>query len=154
MMTIMSRLQPAVGVHDHLQGYRDAELALVMYGDYECAYSARAHLTVKSVQQQLRHRLLFVFRYFPLRTLHAHAEIAAETAEASAAQGKFWQMHDKLFENQHALEPEHLLSYACVLGLDSKRIASELAKACRCHCCCRARASSRSRSCSPPVRAR
>src|SRR2546428_5301151 len=71
-------------------------------------------------------RLRFVYRNFPLRESHPHAERAAEAAEAAGAQGKFWQMHDLLFENQDALEDEDLLAYASALGLDLRRFALEL----------------------------
>src|SRR5205807_3256072 len=72
-------------------------------------------------------RLRFVFRNFPLTELHLHAEHAAEAAEAAGAQGKFWEMHDRLFERQFALEDDHLIEYAQELGLDAARLERELA---------------------------
>jgi protein-disulfide isomerase len=83
---------------------------------------------VKAVQKRLGSRLRFVFRNFPLNNAHPHAQAAAEAAEAAGAQGKFWEMHDVIFENQDALETDDLLGYAKDLGLDVDRLASELAR--------------------------
>lgn len=89
---------------DHMQGDQSAECTLVEYGDYECPYCARAHPIVKRLQRHFGKRLRFVFRNFPLSQLHPHAESAAETAEFAADKGKFWEMHDLLFENQSRLD--------------------------------------------------
>ena len=116
---------PAAG-RDHVQGPTDAPITLLEYGDYECPYCGEAHPIVKAVQDRLGNRLCFAFRHFPLLMVHPHAEHAAELAEAAAAQGKFWQMHDRLFENQEALEDEDLAEYAATLGLDAKRLMGEV----------------------------
>src|SRR5207237_3668941 len=87
-----------VGERDHAQGPADAPVTLVEYGDYECPHCGRAYPIVKQLRQRLGRRLRFVFRNFPLRESHPHAEHAAEAAEAAGAQGKFWEMHDRLFE--------------------------------------------------------
>jgi protein-disulfide isomerase len=115
-----------VGPRDHAQGPATAAVTLVEYGDYECPHCARAYPIVKAIQDRMGDRLKFVFRNFPLRQVHPHAEDAAEAAEAAAAPGKFWEMHDQLFENQTALELEDLVSYAADLGLDPLRVAAEL----------------------------
>lgn len=111
---------------DHIQGPIDAPLALVEYGDYQCPYCGEAYPIIKEIQQKLGDRLCFAFRNFPLVNAHAHAEHAAEAAEAAGAQGKFWEMHDLLFENQGALEDENLAQYALELGLDARRLLSEV----------------------------
>ncbi len=123
-----TRLAVPVGPHDHMQGPKMAPLTLVEYGDYECPYSARAHLAVRAVQHRLGKQLRFVYRNFPLRTIHPHAELAAEVAEAAARDGedRFWEMHDTLYENQHALEPHDLIHYAIAIGLDPDRVTNEL----------------------------
>jgi protein-disulfide isomerase len=72
-------------------------------------------------------RLRFVYRNFPLRESHPHAQHAAEAAEAAGAQGRFWEMHDRLFERQFALDDEYLIEYAGDLGLDVGRFRKELA---------------------------
>jgi protein-disulfide isomerase len=120
-------LAPPVGARDHAQGPSDAPLTLVEYGDFECPHCGRAHLIVKAVQKHFGKRLRFVFRHFPLSTMHPHAERAAKAAEAAAAQGRFWEMHDELFEHQDALEDDHLREYAKAIGLDRARFDRELA---------------------------
>ena len=96
----MSKLRVPVGAEDHAQGNAKARCVLVEYGDYECPHCGRAHPIVKRLQRHFGEDLLFVFRNFPLTQAHPHAERAAETAEFAAPKGKFWQMHDLLFENQ------------------------------------------------------
>jgi protein-disulfide isomerase len=123
----MSALFPPVTEQDHRAGPEDAPVTLVEYGDYECPYCGMAYPIVKSIQARLGDKLRFVFRNFPLREAHPHAEHAAEGAESAGAQGKFWEMHDMIFENQDALEDEDLLAYAEAIGTDSKRVAEDLA---------------------------
>jgi protein-disulfide isomerase len=111
---------------DHIQGPVDAPIMLLEYGDYECPYCGAAHPVVKEIQKRLGKRLCFAFRNFPLINSHPHAERAAEAAEAAAAQGRFWEMHDLLYENQEALEDEDLARYASALGLDARRLMNEV----------------------------
>src|SRR3989442_4290472 len=117
----------AVGYGDPPQGPADAAVTLVESGDFECPHCRRAYPIVKEVQRRLGPRLRFVFRHFPLKEVHVHAEHAAEVAEAAGAQGKFWVMHDRLFERQFALEDDNLIEYAAELGLEAARGARELA---------------------------
>jgi protein-disulfide isomerase len=116
-----------VGDRDHIQGSADAPVTLVEYGDFECPYCRQAYPIVKEIRDRMGARLRFVFRNFPLTKVHSHAEHAAEVAEAAAAQGAFWQMHDRLFERQFALEDDNLIEYAQELGLDADRVAGALA---------------------------
>lgn len=111
---------------DHIQGPADAAVTLLEYGDYECPYCGAAYPIVKQVQEAMGDRLRFVFRNFPITTSHPHAELAAEAAEAAAAQGQFWPMHDLLYENQTHLEADDLAGYAERLGLDVARFRREL----------------------------
>jgi len=115
-----------VGDRDHIQGNPDATLTLVEYGDYQCPHCGHAYPIVKAVQRHFGKKLRFVFRNFPLNESHANAEAAAETAEAAGAQGRFWEMHDMLFENQAALEVDDLVVCATNVGLDVTQFASEL----------------------------
>src|SRR5207247_1951085 len=101
---------------DHVQGAASAAATLVQYGDYECPYCGEAYPIIKDVQSRMGDRLRFVFRNFPISTSHPHAEHAAEAAEAAATQERFWEMHDRLYENQRRLSDDDLLSYA--KGLD------------------------------------
>ncbi len=119
-------LTPPAGKRDHAQGPEDAPVTLVEYGDFECPYCAAAYLIVKKIQEAMGDQLRFVFRHFPLTQIHPHAEGAAEASEAAAAQGRFWEMHDLLYENQRALDQMHLLGYAGELGLDTQRFVREL----------------------------
>lgn len=99
----MAMLKPPVTPEDHAQGAEDAEVTLVEYGDYECPHCGHAYPIVKRVQKHFGKRLRFVFRNFPLSEMHPNAESAAETAEFAGTLGKFWEMHDLLFENQERL---------------------------------------------------
>jgi protein-disulfide isomerase len=113
---------------DHIQGPADARVTLVEYGDYECPYCGAAYPIVKELQARMGERLRFVFRNFPITTSHPHAEQAAEAAEGAAAQHRFWEMHDLLYENQRRLRDQDLHAYADQLGLDVDRFDKELAE--------------------------
>jgi protein-disulfide isomerase len=102
----MSILKVPAGPADHVQGDAQAGGTLVEYGDYECPHCGRAYPIVKRVQKHFGKRLRFVFRNFPLNEMHPHAESAAESAEFAGPHGKFWEMHDGLFENQERLGGE------------------------------------------------
>jgi protein-disulfide isomerase len=112
---------------DHIQGPADAGVTLVEYGDYECPYCGAAYPIVKDVQARMGDKLRFAFRNFPITTSHPHAEQAAEAAEASGSQGKFWEMHDTLYENQRQLGDADLHAYAERLGLDLESFDRDLA---------------------------
>src|SRR5262245_49312104 len=111
---------------DHIQGPIDAPIKLVEYGDYECPYCGQAYPVVKAIQERQGNSLCFAFRNFPLANMHPHAEHAAEAAEAADKQGRFWEMHDILYENQGALEDADLAQYASDLGLDVGRLINEV----------------------------
>jgi protein-disulfide isomerase len=113
---------------DHVQGPPEAPLTLVEYGDYQCPYCGAAYPIIKEVQARLGDRLRFVFRNFPITTSHPQAEQAAEAAEEAGAQGRFWPMHDLLYENQRHLADEDLLRYAGQLGLDVDSFGRDLAE--------------------------
>jgi protein-disulfide isomerase len=121
-----SKLTLPIGGRDHIQGPIEAPIALLEYGDYECPYCGDAHPVVKAIQERLGDRLCFAFRNFPLVNAHPHAEHAAEAAEAAGVQGKFWEMHDTLYENQTALDDEDLAQYAADLRLDARRLINEV----------------------------
>jgi len=125
--TASAQPTPPVGERDHAQGPATAPVTLVEYGDYECPYCGLAHAAVRAVQEHLGDRLRFVFRNFPLTEVHPHAEHAAEAAEAAGTQGRFWQMHDTLYEHQDALSDAHLVRYAAALGLNVERFEREMA---------------------------
>jgi len=111
---------------DHVRGPENTAFTLVEYGDYECPDCGRLFGVLRAVQAEFGARLRLVYRHYPLAGIHKHAELAAEAAEAAGAQGRFWEMHDLLFENQHALEKKALIGYAERLGLDAGRFRREL----------------------------
>jgi len=125
----LPRLKLPVGERDHIQGSPEAKVTLVEFGDYQCPYCGEAYGIVKSVQEKYKEDLRFVFRNFPLTEVHPHAEVGAEIAEASAAQGKFWEMHDFVYEHQsHLSKIDFFLEYAeKSLELDAKRMGEEIA---------------------------
>src|SRR5215203_2933572 len=128
------RLAVPVGERDHVVGPGvSAEVTLVEYGDFECPYTRRARPVVRRLRQELGDWLLFAFRNFPLRRIHPHAQAAAEAAEAATSQGRYWEMHDILFDNQRHLEDEDLRRYAQELGLDMARFDRELAEHAHAH---------------------
>jgi protein-disulfide isomerase len=119
-------VNPVDEARDHLQGSAEASVTLVQYGDYECPYCGEAYPIVKELQERMGARLRFVFRNFPISTSHPHAEAAAEAAEAADAQGRFWEMHDLLYERQRHLTDRDLHAYAEHLELDVERFDQEM----------------------------
>jgi protein-disulfide isomerase len=117
---------PVSEERDHIRGPREAPVTLVEYGDYECPFCGQAYYVVKDLERRAGNLMRFVFRNFPLTTVHPHAERAAEAAEAAGAQGRFWEMHDCLFENQQSLEDEDLLECGALAGLDIHRIVRDM----------------------------
>ena len=121
-----SGLTMSVSERDHMQGPADAPLTLVEYGDYQCPYCGAAYPVVKRLQKTLGNKLRFVFRNFPLPQAHPYAMAAAEAAEAAAILGKFWPMHDMIYENQEELSPESLAEWAHELGLADDKLEKAL----------------------------
>ena len=122
----MTTLKTPVTPEDHVQGPENAPATLVEYGDYECPHCGRAYPIVKRVQKHFGKGLRFVFRNFPLSEMHPHAESAAETVEFAGAHGKFWEMHDALFENQDRLGDPLYLELAQELGLSPAELRQAL----------------------------
>ena len=112
---------------DHVQGNPHAALTLLEYGDYECPTCIQAEPLTQHLVRTFGEHLRFVFRHCPLVEVHPHAELAAEAAEAAAAQGQFWAMHHLLFTQPQHLKPAALTGYAESLGLDMHRFNGEMA---------------------------
>src|SRR6185295_8304428 len=119
-------LKNLITERDHISGISDAPVTLLEYGNFECVHCGRAYPIIKEVQKRLGNNLRFVFRHFPTVRSHPHSLRAAEAAEAAAAQGKFWEMHDQLFTHQQALEDHDLSRYARHMGLDFERFARDM----------------------------
>lgn len=118
---------------DWIQGVLSAKVVLVMYGDYQDTKSADVYKLIKVIKQELsasfgEDYLCFIFRHFPQIQIHPHAQRAAQAAEATAAQGQFWSMHDTLFAHQQKLENGYLIEYANDLGIDIPQFLKELSK--------------------------
>ncbi|HUB35630.1 MAG TPA: thioredoxin domain-containing protein, partial [Solirubrobacteraceae bacterium] len=109
-----------------IRGAPDAPVTLVEYGDFECPYCGRAEPAIRELLSQWGDDLRYVFRHLPLSDVHPWAQLAAEGAEAAAAQGNFWGMYDLLLAHQNRLTPADLHRYAEQLGLDTDRFAEEV----------------------------
>ena len=123
-------MNPAADIRsdDHVLGKHEAEVIVIQYGDYQCPYTARAHGILEGLREQMGDSLCLVYRHLPLSKLHPAAEMAAEAAEGAGAQGKFWEMHAALFDNQAALSADILPQLAQDLGLDGARMDDDLAR--------------------------
>ena len=122
----MTGLTPPVSARDRVLGPADARVTLVEYGDYECPYCGALHPVIEAARKAFGGNLRFAFRHFPLRSSHPHALAAAKAAEAAGEQGRFWELHDRLYQRQTELEAEDLLRHARELGLDMGRFEREL----------------------------
>ena len=123
---VVPQLTKPVDARDHIQGNAAAAITLVEYGDYACPACRDAERIVKALLQIMPAELCFAFRHFPLRQAHPQAQHAAEAAEAAGVQGKFWDMHNYLFEHQRQLGIAELLLYGAEIGLNTDRYNDEL----------------------------
>ena len=122
----MATIPPVQSARDHIRGAEQGRVTLVEYGDFQCPYCGDAYPVVRNLLESFSW-LRFVFRHMPLPDLHPRAPAAAEAAEAAAAQGRFWDMHDRLFEHQHELEDSDLRAHAEAVGVaDGARFDAEL----------------------------
>lgn len=119
-------LRVPVNAKDHAEGSPNAPIVLVEYGDYQCPYCGMAYREIKEIQKTLGDDLKFVFRNFPLISIHKYALDAAIAAEIAGEMGKFWEMHDLLYQNQNALSKSDLTGYAEEIGLDTVKFESML----------------------------
>lgn len=126
MSTHTFRLVDPVGPTDHVLGSEHAPVTVVEYGDFECPNCKQATGTVKLLLASFEQRVRFAFRHYPLEQVHPHALRAAEAAECAGGQGRFWPMHDLLFEKQQHLKLAQLQDYARTLGLDMPRFTAEM----------------------------
>jgi Na+/H+ antiporter NhaA len=129
---LLGSAQPLVDLYvdvdperDHVRGPIDAPVTVVEYGDFECPYCGQAEPVVRELLRDFGD-VRYVWRHLPLNDVHSHAQLAAEAAEAAAAQGAFWQMHDLLLARQDALGPADLIGYAEQLELDVGRFTDDL----------------------------
>ena len=119
-------LAAPVNERDHVFGAEHAPVIVIEYGDFECPTCKQAAAVRHLLSHRAPGRVQFVFRHFPIEEFHPHALLAAEAAECAGAQGKFWEMHDLLFENQLHLKVKQLHGYAKRLELDMNRYDAEM----------------------------
>lgn len=116
----ISKIAP-VSDSDHIRGNKNAKITMIEYSDFECPFCQRHAPTLQQVIDQYEGDVRLVYRHLPLSSIHPNAQKAAEASECAADQGKFWEMHDKLFENNTALGVTNLKSYAKDLGLNQSK---------------------------------
>lgn len=106
---------------DHIRGDKNAEITLIEFSDFQCPFCKRHLPTINQLLSQYEGKIRFVYRHFPLSSIHPFAQKAAEASECAGDQGKFWEYHDTLFDNQSALDTASLKSYAGNLGLNQSQ---------------------------------
>jgi protein-disulfide isomerase len=111
---------------DHFRGSEHARITLLEYGDFECPSCKVAKQAPKLLLDRFPNKIRFIFRHYPMVEAHPHALLAAEASEAAAAQGRFWEMHEMLFEHQMHLKERDLYRYAREVGLDLARYTAEM----------------------------
>lgn len=121
-------LKPSVSKTDHVQGNDNADLTIVEYGDYQCPYCGAAYPVLKELMKEFKGQVKFVFRNFPLSEMHPYARPAAIAAEAADLQGKFWEMHDVIYENQQSLNESFLFQLAEKIGLNLSQFKEDIQK--------------------------
>ncbi len=128
IQSIQSAADASGGIADHTSGASKAKVTLIEYGDFQCPGCGSAYEPIKTVTDKYKNQMQFVFRNFPLSTLHPNARAAAAAAEAAGLLGKYWPMHDALYANQKAWESasatdrtELYANYAEQIGLDRQK---------------------------------
>jgi NhaA family Na+:H+ antiporter len=121
-----TKLSLPVGDRDHAVGPDNAPVTLVEYGDLECIHCRKVNPIIRTLLEQVGSRLRYVYRHFPISSIHPDAQLAAQATEAAATQGKFWEMQEALFDRQGELDESHLIQYAAEIGLDVEHFEREL----------------------------
>ncbi|MFJ8578435.1 DsbA family protein [Micromonospora sp. NPDC093277] len=122
-----ARLGVPVTDLDHARGPVDAPVTIVEYADFQCHFCGAAHLNLAEVLRQRADTVRLVYRHFPIANVHPYAESAAEAAEAAGRRGRFWEMHDWLYDHQDQLDPVHLSLGIEQLGLPADEVNAEVA---------------------------
>jgi protein-disulfide isomerase len=125
-LQVTARLRDPVNDDDHARGPVDAPVTIVEYADFQCRFCGAAYPNLHELLRQRADTVRLVYRYFPIANVHPYAEQAAETAEAAGVRGRFWEMHDWLYEHQDQLDPVHLSLGVEQLGLPPDEIAGEV----------------------------
>lgn len=130
---VLSASEDSGNIADHTIGNTESKVVFIEYGDYQCPGCASANPRVKELVEKYQDHLVFVYRHLPLTSIHPHARAAATAAEAAGLQGKYWEMHHKLFDNQNAWSSasaaertDIFRSYAREIDLDLDRFDTDL----------------------------
>lgn len=119
----VSKISPVTN-DDYIRGDKNAEITMIEYSDFQCPFCKRHNPTMDQILSEYEGKVRLVYRHFPLNSIHPNAQKAAEASECAGEQGKFWEMHDKMFENQSAIAVTNLKSYAGDLGLNQSQFDS------------------------------
>ncbi|MFW9928740.1 MAG: Na+/H+ antiporter NhaA [Candidatus Thorarchaeota archaeon] len=122
----LSKLSDPINEFDHIIGEKNADIEIVEYADFECEYCSRANLVLNDLRETIESKIKYVYRHFPLSKIHPHAQLASEASEAAAAQGKFWEMHKELFNNQNNLTESLIYEIAEKINLDMDQFKKEM----------------------------
>ena len=122
----MTTLSTLIGPNDHWLGPKDAPVTLLEYGRYDCPHCRQAHAITLALLKEYGPNVRLVYRHFPRETAYSPSQRAAEAAEAAGRQGRFWEMHEHLLENQNALDYASLVAYAASLNLDIRQFVSDM----------------------------
>lgn len=121
-------------IADHVFGKADSKVVFIEYGDFQCPSCGGAYAQVKAATEQYQDKVAFIFRNFPLTTIHPNARVASAAAEAAGLQGKYWEMHDLLYQSQSAWEnltgnqrTAEFVGYAGQISLDEAKFKTDLA---------------------------
>lgn len=121
-------------IADHVFGKKGSKVTLIEYGDFQCPPCGSVYARVKAISENYKDELQFVFRNFPIMTIHANAKAAAAAAESAGLQGKYWEMHDKLYEGQSAwsnlsetARTDYFVKLAKELSLDINKFKTDMA---------------------------
>ncbi len=121
-------------IADHIYNKTGSKVTLIEYGDYQCPPCGQAYPIIKTIYEKYKGQIQFVFRNFPIYSAHANAKAAAGAAEAAGLQGKFWEMHDRIYGNQDDWNSlsgqdrtDKFVSYAKALGLDTAKFETDMA---------------------------
>lgn len=133
--TILSAAEASGNIADHVYGNKDAKVILIEYGDYQCPACGSAHPNLKTITEEYKDQIAFVFRNYPLTTKHPNARAGSAAAEAAGLQDKYWEMSNYLYEHQDEWSPlaggtevtNKLVSYAETLGLDTAKFSTDMA---------------------------
>ncbi|MEU4640390.1 thioredoxin domain-containing protein [Micromonospora sp. NPDC023814] len=125
-LQVTARLRTPVTEHDHVRGPVDAPVTIVEYGDFQCRFCGAAYQNLREVLRQRAETVRLAYRHFPITNMHPYAEHAAEASEAAGRRGRFWAMHDWLYEHQDQLDPVHLSLGVAQLGLPADEVNAEV----------------------------